>query len=644
MNALTRLVGLAAAASSCAPTPDDDAHSLTQEVLTASVVTPATTGGFQNVTLNTAVGTQLLCDATRQFCAVRNIPLLSQSTALIDPAVAANMASGCYDASMATVRLTALENRGAIGAPAGRTAAFDGLVTGMEARGLLYISIPREYRHVSMQYWPQIVANPPVTGLPARPSYFPSNITYGYFGLNEVIRDYGPIHQPCNGYTYAASDSCISASNSRGISFSDTMNTSTGDHATDEYVRSRLRDGYNLIVAFQRYSPKISLTGTVSFVQMNSPHKVVVSGFRPGAFPLRINDVGSGTVRFARLINTPPTGTHQGVAIPAGAFEILPNIRGRQPRLEFEDDPTGPVQFVEHIDGLRLGVEAPSHALYSGVWTSGFTRIATFETSGGPHLILYNAATGATQFSWLYPSGNGALAIWNGTWATGWTHLATYPTDSGTNVVLYNAATGNAQFQQVRADRLGATSLGSAAWGTGYTTVEPFAVNGIRYVLLYNATNGAVRYMRMDASGASATVKWSWTWGAGLTHFTSATLEAEPHLLLYNNATGAMQFDRVLPTLNGVMPHFEGTWAQGWSRQAAVIGDGLAAFTLYNPTTGATQVVRSRPDGAGLDMAWSATWTAGATHLVSYHLGAQPAELLYNATTGAWSTYTVPTF
>lgn len=626
MNRFRRASVVCVVLSACAPLPDDGTGTIAQEVVTAGLETPAT-GGFQGVTLNTPVGRQLVCDATERYCAVRNMPLLSQMSALIDPTVAAYRPVGCYDTSISTLRLAALDNRGAIGAPVGRTAQFEALTGGNELRNNVPTFIPREYRHVSRQYRPQAIGGE------------------APLGLAETLADFGAIQQGCNPYD---NTSCRIASNARGVAFRDwDIFPSTGDHLTADYVRSRLRDGYNLIVAYQRFDAAFNANRVTFTLGAGVPwHKVAISGFRPGAFPLRINDVGSGTVRFARFTSSPSDRTYAGrTAAQATAGIAWPNGLARQMTLQYEDDnPNGQALFVEEVDGFRLGEEAPSRQLWSGTWSAGWSVLAPFELAGVPHLIAYNPVSGAVHFDRFWSAGNGTQTLWSSTLGAGWTHLVPYAIGGQPYFVAYDSASGAVHFDQVRADLQGPNVLATANWGAGFTTVAPFTHDGQSYFLLYNKTTGAARHVRVTANGSGSTTVWSGTWATGFTHFTPYRVEGSPQFLAYNRDTGLAHFDRVYASLAGVDVRGQGTWGTGWAAHAAVTTDGLGAVTVYNPTTGEAQVLRSWGTGRGVDVAWRETWPTGATNVVPFRLGAQACELLYNASSGAVSTRTVPTF
>ncbi len=289
-------------------------------------------------TLLESDGSILSCSKRGQLvCEVRNMPLLLQTDPRVDWDLRANAEVGCYDTSILTVILTAEANRDRSYRVIGRTRKLLSISAGEAPKAIEQLA--QEYRWAMEGQQGKIV-----NGKAVQPLY-----------LTEALADTadGKIAQNCDPFVYG---SCAEASNAAGHTF---RNFVSDDHVTNEYVIGLMKQNYVALIAFARYSPILALpTGKLQFVNNAGRHKVVFSGFRSGSkYPLRINDVGSGTVRWARLAHD---------LSERGFSKNVPYPTATKTYLEFEGDGTktgDQVFFIEHIDALKINTPSDIAAI-----------------------------------------------------------------------------------------------------------------------------------------------------------------------------------------------------------------------------------------------------------------------------------------
>ncbi|TRW14950.1 hypothetical protein [Glacieibacterium frigidum] len=294
-------------------------------------------------------------------CMTRNMPLIEQTDPRIDAALAPWAGVGCYDTSLLTIMLTQLNNRNAGIKPVGRTS----MLMSIPAEG----GAPKEVRQLNYYY--KLVRASQLQDKLVAEGKLSQRTAYG-LGPAELIADTGAgqvmegLAGPnCNPYL---PNSCATATNIfTGASFfqwADTVTDQTTFGNAD--IEKRLRNGQSLVLAFIRYKPVVTVQGgvkTVSF-KLEGYHKVVPSGFGAGAYRLILNDVGytgvkrqecgfgEGCVRFRVNMRRDLAAKLKELGIvadkyvwPAGVAQII---------VDYEDDKSGNLNFLQHVDGLKL--------------------------------------------------------------------------------------------------------------------------------------------------------------------------------------------------------------------------------------------------------------------------------------------------
>ena len=272
-------------------------------------------------------GGNLECSEDRLSCTVRNMPLLAQADPALDSDIKEMGLVGCYDTSILTVILTALANRDPSFVPHGRTKVLMSVPASRSAS--------KEIEQLSQEYrWAKAGQNKEtVNGKIVQPLY-----------LHEVVANFDTIVEPCDPLTYG---NCGAASNMAGRAFRTWAN---GNSITNKSVIDLMRKGYVLLIGFERYLPKKTNTG-FSFENIGH-HKVVISGFQPGKYPLLINDVGSGVRKRARLttdLASHPFASQIGLSAGRFAYPLATKTF-----LEYEGSADPQVQFLVQLDGLKL--------------------------------------------------------------------------------------------------------------------------------------------------------------------------------------------------------------------------------------------------------------------------------------------------
>jgi hypothetical protein len=274
----------------------------------------------------------LTCTPDLAICTVANMPMIPQADPGVDADVKDLTGSGCYDASVTTVMVTALANSDQSLVPFGRLKILRDVPAGDAPKAIEQLN--QEY-HWSKAYIEKQV----VDGKAIEPLH-----------LAEAIASYGKVVEPCNPYTYLG---CMEASNMAGRAF---IKIVKDNSVTNEAIVDLMKKGYVVLVAYSRFVPAVDAAGKVSFT-FNSMHKVVFSGFQPGNYPLLINDVGNGLRYRVRLSTdlSPRTFSMTGGAAKKGTSFVYP--KPTKTYLEYEGDGSAAnsqVFFLDHIDALKI--------------------------------------------------------------------------------------------------------------------------------------------------------------------------------------------------------------------------------------------------------------------------------------------------
>jgi hypothetical protein len=361
------------------------AQSLLAGVVVLAGAMIASTGGShaegQPVALDRSTLTvrrgMLECTAGGDTCMVANMPLVSQSDRRINTVLddyltqypddklphngkgvqmtrvearQAMKAGGCYDTSIITVAAAALANRAPqLSVLQHRTRTFFDLRPVTDAKGQ---EIPREVNMVAWQYYQALRGHNKVQegGKAVQPLYF-----------HEIVADIGggKVREACDPYVYG---SCSTANAANGLASAFRTFHPVADKVADPELIKLMRPGYVLLLAYERMEPvttydKATKTLHVTFKNINNHHKVAVSGFRGGSFPLLINNVGNAKLEAATIASD--LGKLRFEAANAGEtpkkIVFDPKFAGK-PFVMFE----GPQQtnalvlFLAHYDGLRV--------------------------------------------------------------------------------------------------------------------------------------------------------------------------------------------------------------------------------------------------------------------------------------------------
>ena len=278
-------------------------------------------------------------------CVVKNMPLLLQTDPRLDSDVADSGPNGCFDTSLVTVILTALANRTTTQPLKGRTKEFVEVPASKTA--------PKEveqlswYYRVGKQYWAD---EKDKNGKRIQPLY-----------LSEAHADLGgKIKEPCDPYTWA---DCKDATSQFGHTFY--KYADGNENWTNEYITKKMRDGYAVLIAYERFKPSIVVEKGRKFVKFVPAglHKVVFSGYQLGhKYPLLINDVGSGQQFRVRLGTDlfvrkfAPGNSTTAETVGETDFRYPTHIK-TPTFMEYEGMANGindQVQFIVHIDAIKL--------------------------------------------------------------------------------------------------------------------------------------------------------------------------------------------------------------------------------------------------------------------------------------------------
>lgn len=480
--------------------------------------------------------TILTCDLTGT-CVVKNMPLLCQSDARIDDDVELKQGpTGCYDASIMMVALTALANRAGLPAVAGRTKALEGI----QATD----TIPKRYKQLSWGYR---------NAMNVKPYYF-----------HELIADFGPTFGGCieqllqSGVNNVNYSSCGLVTSNFGASFKDWVGEET--HVNNAYIKQLMDAGFVVMIAYRRYTPtgasfNNSLGGWVVRLEERAlPHKVVFSGYQSSTYPLRINDVGRPESQSQRRVRLQPglIGRGYGHADAVGdkikSVDTFPFMATRF-HLEHEDEanpaPAHVVNLIEHIDAISLEWRPP-RVVWTGRWATGWSHFMPFTVEGKNYFMAYNKADGTVHFDRVSPNLNGSEGLWSGRWGAGWSHFMPFAIGSNAHFVAYNTVSGSVHFDQVWSNLLGSQTLWSGTWSSGCSQLVPVPYSGLPHFTAYH-TNGAMHFERIRTGGKSFDIlKTDWL-SPGVTSVMPFLHDGKSYQLFYNASTGDVQIHHFMP-------------------------------------------------------------------------------------------------
>jgi hypothetical protein len=231
------------------------------------------------------VGSGINCPSgTNNACTVRNMPLLHQASNLIDVDIPqAYKDVGCYDTSITSVIHAELGNRVSSQALTGRTSVFNAIAAGNNGASPP-LTTTRPYEKLS-QFYRWVVAGKPLHFPEVLASFAgtkrssPSNCNPNVYGscgwLTNVGDDFaGVAHRDflCLGNCSASQPNI--------------------DYLSNDYFKSRMNNGEAMVLGYVRYRASVDSNRNLTFVPTDGMHKVAVSGYQPGTYPLLINDVG----------------------------------------------------------------------------------------------------------------------------------------------------------------------------------------------------------------------------------------------------------------------------------------------------------------------------------------------------------------
>lgn len=316
-------------------------------------------------------------------------------------------------------------------------------------------------------------------------------------------------------------------------------------HITNEYIKASLDNDLAVMFGFRWTSPKANRDGSVT-LEISGFHKVVVSGYRTGPYPLRINDIFDDRQQWVRLIrfkdSTRPFDSAGGTG-KATTPESMSQLNSSF-YLEFEGHtaPNDDVCVVTQIDAISLNWRPPQRSL-TWHWGTGWTHFAPFTVAGASHFLAYNTATGDIHLDKFIP--DGSQGIWSGKLAIGWTTLMPFTHQQTPHFVAYNSHTGAVQFYRTSANLQGLDSVWAGLWGKGFTHFHPFEIDSVAHFIAYNANSGLVHFDRINASLMGSSTRFEANWATGWSAFMPFVLEERPHFVAYNTSSGEVHLDRI---------------------------------------------------------------------------------------------------
>lgn len=296
-----------------------------------------------------------------ETCMTRNMPLIEQTDPRIDAALAPWAGVGCYDTSLLTIMLTQLNNRNAKINLIGRTSMLASIPA--EAGS------PKEVRQLNYYY--KMVRASQLQDKLVTEGKLSQRTAFG-LGPAELVADTGAgqvveglTGPKCNPYVPG---SCTTATNlftgSAFFKWGDTVTDASTFSNAD--IEQRLRQGQSLVLAYIRYKPIVTTQNGAKKVtfKLEGYHKVVPSGFGPGSHQLVLNDVGftgvkraecgygEGCVRFRANMRRDLKAKLKELGIvadehvwPTGVAQII---------VDYQEDKSGNLNFLQHVDGLKL--------------------------------------------------------------------------------------------------------------------------------------------------------------------------------------------------------------------------------------------------------------------------------------------------
>lgn len=551
-------------------------------------------------------------------CAVNGMPVINQGDARIAKSTyGKGITADCYDASICSLVLAALANRDltALPTPSGRTKLFDQIPA---TEG-----IPKELNQLA---WLENNAGT------SQAFYFP-----------EVLADFGPLFQTSPDPRVYIPDDDVVFTSDHGATFRDFVSPAT-THITNEYVKQLMDNDFAVMLGFLWTTPTADAGGKVTFT-LGGTHKLVVSGYRDGAYPLRVNDIFDANQQWTRLVPLSQSTRSFGAAgvtqdaLDASALAPLPS----RFYLEFENftEPTRPVCVITQIDAVSLNWRPPQRTL-NWHWGAGWTHLMPFDGGGQYYLLAYNSNTGDVHFDKFTAAGS--QTVWSGKWGQGWTSFAPFTWKNEPHLIAYNRNTGVVHFDHVRPDLKGSYTVWSGVWAKGFTHLSPFVIGGEPHFIAYNSDSGLVHFDRIGSDLHGSFTRFEYTWAAGWSTFMPFILEGEPHFIAYNMSNGTVHFDRIgrQGQLGGAKAgndlfldiRWKATWGAGWTHFVSLVWDGLPHFFAYNSQSGDIHFDRVGKDADGYTPLWTGTTSKGFTSAAPFVLDQKPYIVLYNQASG----------
>lgn len=574
-------------------------------------------------------------------CTVRNMPLLLQTDPRVDVDVANMGPAGCYDASVTIVDSTAIANRLSTQALHNRTLTWNNISAGNNG-GSPPLATSKQYEQLSQEYrWAKQFQG----GTPnVQPFHFPELVSdFSGTALRYPAACDPKIYGSCHWYTKVQANDFV------GVGFRDFV--STASHMSVDYIKTIMNEGFIAMVAFQRFVPRktwdAGLGGwTISFT-LDSQHKVPISGYQPGTYPLRINDVGSGAranVTLTEDVSIVPT--YDGVNwFDVKRFDFPGGVSKTLFRYEPVGASDGKVFFVQHIDALSLGLPSagPVRQVWSGTWSTGFTTLMPFVAADGqPAQLAYNTNTGTVHFDKFFANAQGANTVWSFTWGTGFSHFVPFYVNGKPHFIAYSTTSGDIHYDEFPDNLQGPIIHKIKNLAAGFTSATTFKMGAENYLLFYSKNSGAVRFEHLTADGHDSTTIFTSFWGTGWTDFHPYEIGHYPYMVAYNSGAGTVHYDRLPENLNGSATLTEGTLGTGLTL-AALAFPGPGHFVSLS-SSGSFKVERLELDGTNAGVTWTATLLSGATSIVPFRKDGKSYVLLYNNTNGAARSYELTLF
>ena len=262
------------------------------------------------------------CDAVGT-CRVKGMPMLLQTDPGLDASYAAEAGVGCYLTSITMVESAALLNRIGNYATPGRTGQL------LATLNLGGVESAKNTELVRFQY----------------DIHIPNPSDYFYFF--ELIANHG-------GITAKVPSNCNPLAPDGDVGLNNGCTFVTGPAGLAEYhplggnapvvnetFIAGVKDKSLYVLAFE-WEHKTSTRSKTTYDVAGGHHKVAVSGYRPGPFPIVIHDPGSGAEAYVRIgtLNASPK-----LALPNGATSWS--------YLEYESAP-GQYNLLDAYDRLKI--------------------------------------------------------------------------------------------------------------------------------------------------------------------------------------------------------------------------------------------------------------------------------------------------